>query len=66
MKPEDLNQETLSATPLARSTQGAPPVKSRELNSTELLSGQQEIFIRHGEELYRLRVTRNGKLILHK
>jgi hemin uptake protein HemP len=38
----------------------------RELTSDELLCGQHEVCIRHGEEIYRLRVTRNGKLILHK
>ncbi len=38
----------------------------RELNSEELLQGNREIRIRHGEEIYRLRLTRNGKLILQK
>lgn len=38
----------------------------REVNSEELLRGQSELQIRHGEELYRLKLTRNGKLILHK
>lgn len=36
------------------------------LNSTELLKGSKEVLIKHGEEIYRLRLTRNGKLILHK
>lgn len=40
--------------------------RQRELTSEELLCGQQEVVIRHGDEIYRLRVTRNGKLILHK
>ena len=35
-------------------------------DSTELLQGQQEVLIRHGETTYRLRATRQGKLILHK
>jgi hemin uptake protein HemP len=38
----------------------------REITSAELLRGAREILIRHGEESYRLRLTRNGKLILHK
>ena len=38
----------------------------REITSEELLRGQSELFIRHGEELYRLKLTRNQKLILQK
>ena len=38
----------------------------REITSTELLRGENELLIRHGEELYRLKLTRNGKLILQK
>ena len=38
----------------------------REINSRELLAGYREIIIRHGGELYRLTLTRNGKLILRK
>ena len=36
------------------------------LDSTRLLKGQREIRIRHGNEVYRLRHTRNDKLILTK
>lgn len=36
------------------------------LDSAGLLAGQREICIRHGNELYRLRHTRNDKLILTK
>ena len=43
-----------------------PTERPRELSSAELLGGQQEVCIRHGDEVYRLRLTRNGKLILHK
>ena len=38
----------------------------REVASSELLLGENELFIRHGDELYRLKFTRNGKLILQK
>ncbi len=38
----------------------------REISSAELLRGEKEIWIRHGEEIYRLRLTRSGKLILQK
>jgi hemin uptake protein HemP len=36
------------------------------IDSARLLADQKEVQIRHGDELYRLRVTRNGKLILNK
>ena len=39
---------------------------AREVDSCELLRGENELLIRHGDELYRLRLTRNGKLILQK
>lgn len=38
----------------------------RQITSAELLQGAREVWIRHGEELYRLRHTRSGKLILQK
>ncbi|MFD2261559.1 hemin uptake protein HemP [Lacibacterium aquatile] len=34
--------------------------------SKELLKGSREILISHDDETYRLRLTRNGKLILTK
>jgi hemin uptake protein HemP len=37
-----------------------------EFDSRRLLQGQREIVIRHGGESYRLRHTRNDKLILTK
>jgi hemin uptake protein HemP len=44
-----------------------PPAKEHPtLSSSDLLQGHREILIRHGDETYRLRLTRNGKLILHK
>ncbi|MEQ8268554.1 MAG: hemin uptake protein HemP [Parvibaculum sp.] len=36
------------------------------LTSTELFDGGREVIIRHGEELYRLRLTNSNKLILIK
>ena len=36
------------------------------IESNDLFRGLKEIFIRHGDELYRLTITRNGKLILQK
>ena len=36
------------------------------LDSDDLLRGGREVLIRHGDEVYRLRHTRNDKLILTK
>jgi hemin uptake protein HemP len=38
----------------------------RKITSSSLLQGEKEILILHGEEVYRLKLTRNGKLILQK
>ena len=40
----------------------SPPV----IDSATLLGGRREVIIRHGDELYRLRVTASNKLILTK
>ncbi len=42
----------------------APPVET--VDSLRLLHGHRELLIRHGDEVYRLRHTRNDKLILTK
>jgi len=44
-----------------RQPPGAPGI-----DSAYLLADRKKIQIRHGGELYRLRVTRNGKRILNK
>jgi len=36
------------------------------IDSCTLLEGRDEVAIRHGAEIYRLRLTRQGKLILTK
>jgi hemin uptake protein HemP len=39
----------------------------REVRIEELLlHGERELLIRHGEELYHLRITKNGRLLLTK
>ena len=43
-----------------------PPGHAGEVDSSRLLHGQRELLIRHGNEVYRLRHTRNDKLILTK
>ncbi len=47
------------------SVQPAPEVPA-SLESRQLLQGEREVLIRHGNEVYRLRHTRNDKLILTK
>ena len=42
------------------------PTPPREIPSDQIFAGTHEVLIRHAGELYRLRLTRNGKLILHK
>lgn len=47
-------------------TRLSPPPAAVRLDSASLLRGQVEVEILHGEEVYRLRHTRAGKLILTK
>ena len=49
-----------------QSGQPAPRPATRVLNSDDLLQGDREVMIAHHGEFYRLRETRNGKLILIK
>ena len=53
---------------LGEPTTGQPSAGSvpLEINSEALLSGHSEVWIRHRGEIYRLTLTRSGKLILHK
>lgn len=39
---------------------------TRQVESHDLLQGEREVLILHGGDVYRLRLTRNGKLILQK
>lgn len=41
-------------------------VKNAEIDSRELFQAERQLLIRHGAEVYRLRVTRQNKLILTK
>jgi hemin uptake protein HemP len=49
-----------------QASQPAVSLDPVELTSHALLGGRREILIRHGEEQYRLRLTRMNKLILTK
>ncbi len=53
----------------SRSEQAPPPAalpRPQSVESNALLRGTREVLIRHGGEVYRLRHTRNDKLILTK
>ncbi|MDA7977152.1 MAG: hemin uptake protein HemP [Pirellulales bacterium] len=43
-----------------------PPPTGRAIPSDEILKGAPEVQIIHRDNIYRLRATRNGKLILQK
>jgi hemin uptake protein HemP len=44
----------------------AAPSSPLEYQSGMLFSGSREILIRHGDAVYRLKITKQGKLILNK
>jgi hemin uptake protein HemP len=45
---------------------GNMPAALRTVRSEDLLQGGKEVLIQHGQEMYRLRLTKAGKLILNK
>jgi hemin uptake protein HemP len=52
--------------PTPGTSRGSPSPADSLWQSHELLRGGREVLIAHQEEIYRLRLTRNGKLILTK
>lgn len=44
----------------------ASSATQRRLVAAELFAGAREVLLTHADELYRLRITRNNKLILTK
>lgn len=40
--------------------------EERRIPSAELFQGRQAVLIQHGKEVYRLLITKAGKLILNK
>jgi hemin uptake protein HemP len=42
------------------------PSRPRTLRSAELFAGAKEVLIEHDQQVYRLMITRAGKLILNK
>ena len=54
------------ATREKESSRSEPADRPLIIRSDELLQGRRELWIEHGEEMYRLRLTRSGKLYLTK
>ena len=52
--------------PPAKSGPNKPDNTPRIIQADELFAGQREIWIQHGDQHYRLRITAAGKLILTK
>lgn len=50
--------------PAGRAAAAAP--RAARISSSKLLDGARELVIHHADQEYRLRLTRNGKLILTK
>jgi hemin uptake protein HemP len=51
----------------ASDREGMPArAESAWIDSRELFAGREEIVIRHGDQIYRLKITRYGRLILNK
>ena len=53
-------------TTIAPSKSSQSPPRPQIINSADLLKGQCELWIEHEGEMYRLRVTKTGKLLLKK
>ena len=61
-----INEPVIDPLPDAQVCTASAKRAIREMTSSELLRGENELLIRHGDEIYRLKLTRNGKLILQK
>ena len=55
-----------AAIPMGHQAVSSGIKQPKQVRSESLLQGDRELQIIHGDEIYRLSVTRQGKLILHK
>ena len=62
---EDEHRNTGGGTSSDRAQRGIP-LRDNRIESRDLFVGTREITIAHGEEVYRLRLTAQNKLILTK
>ena len=58
--------ETVKPVPSAMPRAVAMNASRQRIDSRELLQGERELIIQHGDQEYRLRHTQNDKLILTK
>lgn len=58
-----MNQPPRAARAAESTTGAASPLV---VDSATLMGGRRELIIRHGDEVYRLRITASNKLILTK
>ena len=61
-----VNDPSDHADPSALPIPSTNPHAFRQVNSRDILGGEREVWIVHGQDVYRLRETKNGKLILQK
>ncbi len=62
MNTSQQDQQTQPSTP----AQDNSPMMKRTISSEEIMAGEKEIWIQHGDSIYRLCETKSGKLILQK
>lgn len=61
-RPDDDSMKNSQPTPNPSAEERRPLI----VGSEELMQGRRELWIEHGDEMYRLRVTSSGKLYLTK
>ncbi|ROU04749.1 hemin uptake protein HemP [Lysobacter enzymogenes] len=66
LKPRTDRSLAVVAPPVAAASAVVAAAQGGLVESAALLRGAREVLIRHGGEVYRLRHTRNDKLILTK
>lgn len=66
MNNEALTPDPQSGSPAAGSEQRQIAMSANRIDARELFNDTREIFIAHGKEIYRLRLTSQNKLILTK
>lgn len=60
------NPDQMHRTALENPARGASETGARTLTSAEIFEGATEVQILHEQAVYRLKITRQGKLILNK
>lgn len=65
-KPAEIRREYRRLDFVSAAPRQSEPADPRTLDSAKLFAGRTEIVINHDGALYRLKITRQGKLILNK